>query len=78
MTVNNMREAILKVYSGVRWKRKVASMSDGQVIAVYTNFERRGLFTKLDIQPKKNPFEELTKEYSGGKQMTIDDLLKQS
>lgn len=80
MTNNQMREAIYKVYPSVGWKYKVARMSDAQVVAVYRDFERRGRFNKPDIQPKKNPFEELAKAdaYYNGVQMTIDDLLKQS
>lgn len=35
MSVEQMRAAILKVYSGDRWAYKVKRMSDKQVIAVY-------------------------------------------
>ncbi|MCX7817552.1 MAG: hypothetical protein N2317_08625 [Syntrophales bacterium] len=38
MSVAQMRNAIVKVYPGEKWKQKVLKMSDGQVIAVYHNF----------------------------------------
>ena len=38
MSVDLMREAILKVYDGQKWTDKVARMSDNQIIAVYYKF----------------------------------------
>lgn len=38
MSVDLMRDAILKVYDGQKWKDKVARMSDNQIIAVYYKF----------------------------------------
>jgi hypothetical protein len=38
MTVAFMRYALSEVYAGVKWKRKVSAMADGQVIAVYYKF----------------------------------------
>lgn len=35
MMTTQMRQAIKKAYSGDSWGRKVDSMSDAQVIAVY-------------------------------------------
>ena len=48
MTVNQMREYILKVYPGPSWKRKVAAMYDDQVIAVYYKFLESGKFDEKD------------------------------
>lgn len=39
-----MREAILKVYPKSEiWKKKVAKMSDNQVLAIYMRFVREGI-----------------------------------
>ena len=38
MRVDQMREAIRKVYPGQGWQFKVDQMSDAQVIAVYKRF----------------------------------------
>lgn len=35
MSVQQMRDALKKVYPGPRWSAKVDKMSDNQVIAVY-------------------------------------------
>lgn len=39
-TVEDKRQALLRVYSSESWSRKVAAMSDSQVIAVYLRFKR--------------------------------------
>lgn len=41
MQVDQMRNAILDAYHGDKWKQKVSKMSEGQVIAVYKNFQFR-------------------------------------
>jgi hypothetical protein len=47
-----MRDAITTVYSGPKWKRKVANMDDNQVIAVYHKFLREGKFDEdYDDEP---------------------------
>lgn len=39
-----MREAILKAYpKSESWKKKVARMSDNQVLAIYMRFIREGI-----------------------------------
>lgn len=43
MSVANMRDIIRKVYNTDTWRYKVDHMKDGQVIAVYYSFLRRGL-----------------------------------
>jgi hypothetical protein len=45
MGVNEMRDAIIKVYGSESWKNKVSKMSDAQVTAVYLKFKSSG---KLD------------------------------
>ena len=37
-----MREAILKVYTGISWQSKVLKMENRQVVAIYKDFERNG------------------------------------
>lgn len=44
MNVEQMREAILGVYKGDAWKRKVRRMPDGQVIAIHLKFSVDGKF----------------------------------
>ena len=46
MSVDQMRAAIAKVYSGIGWKEKVHYMPDYQVIAIYHNFKNRGMLDK--------------------------------
>lgn len=55
MTIEEMRRDISAVYPGVGWKRKCLEMLDNQVIAIYRNFSRRGLF---DLPPKQKPTEQ--------------------
>lgn len=85
MTVNQMREAISQVYSGRKWKARVAHMDDGQVLAIYQDFMRKGKFDicrnhKAPLRPKKEkPQREITHyEAYSGKQITIDELLKEA
>lgn len=35
MNADEMRAALLKVYDGEKWRRKIKSMGDNQVIAIY-------------------------------------------
>lgn len=77
MTTEEKRIAISQVYPGASWKRKVADMSDSQVIAVYLSFEKNGTFRK-DLKKHNKPYEdkrerrENRKEY---KQLTIEDFI---
>ena len=48
MTVDNMRAAIMDVYPGGKWRRKVEKMYDDQVIAVYNKFLNNGTFEKKE------------------------------
>lgn len=47
-----MREAIAAVYSGRKWKLRVARMDETQVFAVYQDFLRKG---KFDKKPNQSP-----------------------
>lgn len=82
MTVNQMREAISKVYSGRKWKARVAHMDDGQVLAIYQDFMRKGKFDicrnqKPPIRPKKEKPKQITHyEAYSGEQISIFDQLK--
>lgn len=42
MTVQQMRDALSKAYSGPDWPYKVKRMSDQQVYVVYTRLKREG------------------------------------
>lgn len=42
-TLYRMREALKKVYDGDRWRKKVNQMEDSQVVAVYKEFQRKGM-----------------------------------
>lgn len=79
MTVQQMRDAILKVYDTASWKKKVENMYDDQVIAIYHNFLERDILDK--VMRKERP--EVTKSiktFDGyvpqeAEQLTIFDLL---
>jgi len=43
MSVKEMRDAIRQVYDTDTWRYKVSKMKEGQVIAVYFSFKKRGL-----------------------------------
>lgn len=42
MTTEEMRQALLRAYPGLRWQRKVKEMPDGQVFVVYTRLRNTG------------------------------------
>ena len=66
MNVETMRSEIAKVYTGDGWKKKVKNMPENQVVAVYLNFKKTGMF---DIQRK-------LENENIGKQLTFDDILR--
>lgn len=88
MSTEQMRAAIAEVYSGPRWKRKVANMFDDQVVAVYYKFQREGRFNPNFKPPEKTRRPKLT-EIKGDRdfdkavedarpkveQLTFDDIL---
>lgn len=63
MNVEHMRSRISDVYPYDKWKNKVAAMYDDQVIAIFHNFVKRGMFEKTKVNRKV-------------KQLTIFDLLE--
>ena len=50
MTIDQMRAAIVDVYPGRKWERKVEKMHDDQVVAVYNNLLRSGKFDKKETK----------------------------
>lgn len=62
MTVDRMREELIKAYDGPAWRLRVEGMADRQVIAIYKNMQRR--------PRRKKP-----KLKEDGVQMNIWDLL---
>lgn len=62
MDVSNMRYAISGAYPGDRWKARVNTMPENQVIAIYNHFLRDGVFNKQRIgRPKEDPnFRQMT------------------
>lgn len=42
MTVKEMRDRLIDVYGGPLWRMKVMDMTNQQVIAVYSDMERKG------------------------------------
>lgn len=53
LSVDEMRQAIKKPYSGVGWARRVANMHDMQVIAVYYKFLEEGKFDRKPLPVNK-------------------------
>lgn len=54
MSVEQMREAIKKVYEGIAWKVRCNRMRDSQVIAIYYSFLEKGVFNKRKEKKSKN------------------------
>ena len=52
MSVDQMREAITKVYPAERWQKKVAKMDDVQVMAIYFKFVQSGKLEKPVVVPR--------------------------
>lgn len=81
MTIQQMKDAIRKVYDTASWKRKVDNMYDDQVVAIYYNFSERGILDKVlrkerpvvadKIEPPKN---EQKVKYQ---QLTLFDFINQ-
>lgn len=42
LTIENMRDAVIKVYGNDTWEARVKGMSDLQVMAIYHNFLEHG------------------------------------
>ena len=48
MSIEYMRKSISKIYPGEKWKQKVSSMPDYQVMAIYDSFYKNGKFEEYD------------------------------
>lgn len=70
MSVEQMRDKISKVYDSWRWRNRVSSMPNKQVIAIYHSFENQGKFKK----PKPTGIPSETR-YTQCRQMTIFDYI---
>ena len=68
MSVDQMREAITKVYDNPTWAYKVRRMADNQVIAIYRTMQKTGKFDKK----RKQGTLRKGKKY---RQMTIFDFV---
>ena len=55
MTIQQMKDAIVNVYKTPSWRKKVETMYDDQVIAIYHDFLHRGKLGKVlkNARPKK-------------------------
>lgn len=42
MTIEQMRQALLKVYPGRNWQQKITRASDDQVFAIFTRLRNAG------------------------------------
>ena len=42
MTIELMREWVIKAYPGSRWKNKIKNTPDDQIIAIYHNLVKQG------------------------------------
>lgn len=85
MTIPEMKGVLQSVYLGPEWKRKVAIMDDGQVVAVFNSFQARGLIGKTVSYEKPKGVERMEEIKDDGfdkyisdtkyVQLTIDDFL---
>lgn len=76
MTIQQMKDAIADVYRTKSWRRKVEYMYDDQVIAIYRNFENRGILGK--VMKRERP---VTTTYDCGpkeecEQLSMFDFIK--
>ena len=56
MTIENMREHILKQYPGAKWHTKVLCMKDEQVLAIYSRMiQNQGTLRRKPPQQEKAP-----------------------
>lgn len=74
MTIQQMKDAIVTVYDTASWKKKVASMYDDQVIAIYHDFSSRGKLGKV-LRKERPGAAEKREESKKYQQMTIYDFM---
>ena len=77
MTVQQMKDAISRVYNTASWRRKVANMYDDQVIAIYRDFSHRGVLDKVLRNERPQMFEK-QKPKEEYQQLTMFDFLKEN
>lgn len=70
MTIDQMRNALVRVYPGPKWKSRVQAMDTRQVVAIYKNMERTDRLTGRN-QLKREPGIKYCE------QMTIWDLMEE-
>ena len=74
MTVQQMRDAIAKVYKTESWQKKVSAMYDDQVIAIYWDFYNRGILDKV-MKNERPGYAEKKRQEKQYQQMSIFDLI---
>ena len=72
MTIQQMKDAIARVYRTESWQKKVDGMYDNQVIAIYYDFLNRGILDKVLRKEKPKEKHEPVEQYQ---QMSIFDLI---
>lgn len=60
MTIEKMREKLMfgSKYNGPNWQLKVKDMPDSQIVAIYNNFKKSGMFRKS--KKNKEPYHQIT------------------
>lgn len=53
MSIDQMRCALIEVYPGPNWRKRVIEMEDKQVIATYKNMERKGNLYKHERSERR-------------------------
>lgn len=76
MTVQQMKDAIARVYRTESWQKKVENMYDDQVIAIYHDFYNRGVLDKV-LRRERPICAKKPKPEEKYQQMTIFDLLNE-
>ena len=73
MTIENMKEAIKRVYDTTSWHRKVDAMYDDQVMAIYFKFSQKGILDK--VLRREKPFIDNRNQPSVYKDTDIGDCI---
>lgn len=55
MTVQKMRELLLDVYGGPLWRMRLNEMSGKQIVAIYSEMERKGKLHGKNLSKKMEP-----------------------
>lgn len=91
MTIQEMKNAILSVYKTKSWYAKVNRMYDDQIVAIYHNFNERGILGKVLRNERTSYFlvpedptagqtkctDEIKEAKEVCKQLTIFDFIKE-